>query len=232
MKDKDNALHLAAIKNIDNCYSATQTQRMQSNEDRRFATIEGAQWEGSTAAGYSMDRFEDYPRYELNKVAKECDRIISEYRRNRIEVRFKPTDTQGSKELAAKLNDAFRSDWKYSDGKAAIDNAFQDIVLGGYGGVRLKAVWEDEYNPLNEDKKIVFETIHDPDTSLFFDLDAKKYDKSDAWWAAEVFTIPLRSSKRNTQSVRYLMLAHTMSKRSLTGLHLTLSALPVTTKSG
>ena len=51
---------------------------------------------------------------------------------------------------------------------------------GGFGAWRLSNQYEDEGDPENEKQRIVFQPIFDADTSVFFDLDAKRQDKKDA----------------------------------------------------
>lgn len=55
--------HRKVLCNFDNAWSATQDMRKQIIEAQRFVRVSGAQWEGSTNAGYSFDegRFEHYP---------------------------------------------------------------------------------------------------------------------------------------------------------------------------
>ncbi len=124
--------HRKVLCNFDNAWSATQDMRKQIIEAQRFVRVSGAQWEGSTNAGYSFDegRFEHYPRFELNKIARECDRIIGEYRQNRISVKFRPKDDKASEALAEKMNGKFRADYQETSGGEACDNAFDDAVTG------------------------------------------------------------------------------------------------------
>ncbi|HGY8405991.1 TPA: portal protein, partial [Escherichia coli] len=131
--------HRKVLCNFDNAWSATQDMREQIIEAQRFVRVSGAQWEGSTNAGYSFDegRFEHYPRFELNKIARECDRIIGEYRQNRISVKFRPKDDKASEALAEKMNGKFRADYQETSGGEACDNAFDDAVTGGFGCFRM-----------------------------------------------------------------------------------------------
>ena len=183
--------HRKALCNFDNAYSSTQDMREQIVEAQRFVRVSGAQWEGSTNAGYSFDegRFEHYPRFELNKIARECDRIIGEYRRNRISVRFRPKDSQASEALAEKMNGKFRADYEETSGGEACDNAFDDAVTGGFGCWRMCADYEDEMDPSNEQRRISLLPVYDPATCVFFDQDSKQYDRSDAMWAMEMFSM-------------------------------------------
>lgn len=183
--------HRKALCNFDNAYTATQDMREQIIEAQRFVRVSGAQWEGSTNAGYSFDegRFEHYPRFELNKIARECDRIIGEYRQNRISVRFRPKDGQASEALAEKMNGKFRADYQETSGGEACDNAFDDAVTGGFGCWRMCADYEDEMDPSNEQRRISLLPVYDPATCVFFDQDSKQYDRSDATWAMEMFSM-------------------------------------------
>ncbi len=51
---------------------------------------------------------------------------------------------------------------------------------GGIGAWRLRADYEDEYDEENEKQRIKIEPIFDADSSVFFDLNAKRQDKADA----------------------------------------------------
>ncbi|WP_391529452.1 portal protein [Photorhabdus akhurstii] len=183
--------HQKVLRNFDKAYAGSQSMREQVVEAQRFVRVAGAQWEGSTNAGYSFEegRFEHYPRFELNKIARECDRIIGEYRQNRIGVKFRPKDNQASEALAEKMNGKFRADYQETSGGEACDNAFDDAVVGGFGCFRLCADYEDEMDPSNEQRRISLVPIYDPATCVFFDQDSKQYDRSDAMWALEMFSM-------------------------------------------
>ena len=183
--------HRKVLCNFDNAWSATQDMREQIIEAQRFVRVSGAQWEGSTNSGYSFDegRFEHYPRFELNKIARECDRIIGEYRQNRISVKFRPKDDKASEALAEKMNGKFRADYQETSGGEACDNAFDDAVTGGFGCFRMCADYEDEMDPSNEQRRISLLPVYDPATCVFFDQDSKQYDRSDAMWAMEMFSM-------------------------------------------
>lgn len=169
---------------FDRAYTPQQDVREKCIEATRFARVPGGQWEGATAAGSKLDeQFEKYPKFEINKVATELNRIIAEYRNNRITVKFRPGDKEASEELANKLNGLFRADHEETDGGEACDNAFDDAATGGFGCFRLTSMLVNEYDPMDERQRIAIEPIYDPSRSVWFDPDAKKYDKSDAMWA-------------------------------------------------
>lgn len=175
---------------FDRAYSPQQDVREKCIEATRFARVPGGQWEGATAAGTKLDdQFEKYPKFEINKVATELNRIIAEYRNNRITVKFRPGDKAASEELANKLNGLFRADYEETDGGEACDNAFDDAATGGFGCFRLTSMLVNEYDPMDERQRTGFEPIYDPSRSVWFDPDAKKYDKSDALWAFCMYSL-------------------------------------------
>lgn len=167
-------VHQEALAQFDEIQSALQDERRQCLEDRRFTAIAGAQWEGPL-----QRQFENKPRLEVNKVAIAVKRIVSEYRANRITVDFVAKD--GAEDRLADVCDGlYRADEDDSVADEAYDNAFEEAVMGGIGAWRLRSVLEDELDPENDQQRIRIEPIFDADTSVFFDLQAKRQDKSDA----------------------------------------------------
>ena len=167
-------LHEKAKQQMDRIQSTMRDERKQCNDDRRFYSIAGAMWEGPLG-----EQFENKPRFEVNKIMLSVIRIFNEYRNNRIDVEFIPK-TGKSDTLADLCNDLYRADEANSSAKEAYDNMFDEAVGGGFGALRIRAEYEDEYDDENEKQRICIEPIYDADMSVFFDLDAKKYDKSDA----------------------------------------------------
>ncbi|EPH6316320.1 portal protein, partial [Escherichia coli] len=182
--------HERIMLRFDRAYSPQQEVREKCIEATRFARVPGGQWEGATAAGTKLDeQFEKYPKFEINKVATELNRIIAEYRNNRITVKFRPGDREASEELANKLNGLFRADYEETDGGEACDNAFDDAATGGFGCFRLTSMLVNEYDLMDDRQRIAIEPIYDPSRSVWFDPDAKKYDKSDALWAFCMYSL-------------------------------------------
>lgn len=163
-----------ARKQFSAIMGAQRAERELCLSDRRFYSIAGAQWEGALS-----EQFENRPQFEFNKIHLAVIRIINEYRNNRMSVVFVPKD--GAQE---KSNDditgIYRADMNMSCGEEAKDNAFEEAVGGGFGAYRLRNVEEDEFDSANEKQKIIAEPIYDADSCVFFDLSAKRQDKSDA----------------------------------------------------
>jgi len=164
-----------ALREFDNIQSAMKDERLQCLQDRRFYSIAGAQWEGPLG-----DQFANKPRFEVNKIALSVQRIFNEYRNNRIAVNFISKDGTEDDSLADTCNRLYRADQQDSSAQEAYDNAFEEAVGGGFGAWELRPVYEDEEDPENEYQRIRIEPIYDADSSVFFDLEAKRQDKADA----------------------------------------------------
>lgn len=181
---------------FDRAHSSQEEVRSKCIEAIRFARVPGGQWEGATAAGSKIkEHFEKYPKFEINKISNELNRIISEYRNNRITVKFRPGDKEASEELANKLNGLFRADYEETYGGEACDNAFDDAATGGFGCFRLTTSLLNELDPVDDRQRISIEPIYDPSRSVWFDPDAKKYDKSDADWAFCMYSLSVDKYK-------------------------------------
>lgn len=168
-------IHQEAMRQFDNIQSALRDERLQCLQDRRFYSIAGAQWEGPLG-----EQFENKPKFEVNKIHLAVIRIINEYRNNRITVDFVSKEGAEYDKLADLCDGLYRADEQDSGAEEAFDNAFEEAVGGGFGAVRLRTAYEDDEDDENEKQRIRIEPIYDADSSVFFDLDAKRQDKADA----------------------------------------------------
>lgn len=176
--EPQDALLERALTQFNTITTATRDERMLSLEDRRFVFIQGAQWEGDWG-----QQFENCLRIQVNKTQRGHDKIINDYRANRFAVEFRPVEGQGDGDTADLLNGLMYADMYRSKGQQALDNAFSDGAAGGFGAWRLMNEYEDEFDPDNDHQRIGIYQIVDADQRVFFDLDAKLYDKSDARYA-------------------------------------------------
>jgi hypothetical protein len=168
-------IHAEAMAQFDDIQSALRDERLQCLQDRRFYSICGAQWEGPLG-----EQFENRPKFEVNKIHLAVIRIINEYRNNRISVDFVSKEGDEYDDLADTCDDLYRADEQDSCAEEAYDNAFEEAVGGGYGAFRLRTEYEDEEDDEDERQRIRIEPIYDADSSVFFDLNAKRQDKADA----------------------------------------------------
>lgn len=182
-------LHADALSQFNDIQTALRDERLQCLQDRRFYSLAGSQWEGPL-----WDIYENKPRFEVNKVHLSVIRIINEYRNNRVTVDFTPKPGQDDK-LAETCDGLYRADEKDSVADEAYDNAFEEAVGGGFGAWRLRNVYEDDEDEDNERQRILIEPIFDADSSVFFDLNAKRQDKSDARYCYVVTSMTRQSYK-------------------------------------
>lgn len=168
-------IHESAVASFEKIQTALRDERLQCLQDRRFYSIAGAQWEGPLGV-----QFENKPRLEVNKCHLAVIRIINEYRNNRISVSFISKDGEDRDKLAETCSSLYRADEQDSTAEEAYDNAFEEAVGGGFGAWRLRTCYEDEEDEDDDRQRIRIEPIFDADSSVFFDLNAKRQDKADA----------------------------------------------------
>lgn len=168
-------LHDEALRQFDDVQSALRDERLQCLQDRRFYSLAGSQWEGPLS-----NQYENKPKFEVNKIMLSVIRVVNEYRNNRITVDYVSKDGTENDKLAEVCDGLYRADEQASVADEAYDNAFEEAVGGGIGAWRLRTVYEDEEDPEDDRQRIRIEPIFDADSSVFFDLGAKRQDKSDA----------------------------------------------------
>lgn len=158
-------------------------ERQQCLLDRRFCNIAGAQWEGRL-----QQQYENRPRLEMNKVRLSVMRIINEKRQNPISVKFRSPDGRDLDKFADTVAAIYRADEYDSNAEEARDIAYEEAVTGGFGAWRLYAHQEEpdeaeEEEEYERPQRICWEPIPDADTSVYFDINSKRMDKSDARYA-------------------------------------------------
>lgn len=181
-------LHARVLRQFRDIQSAVRDERQMMLEDRRFAAIAGAMWEGDLGKLY-----DNRPRLEVNKIAQSLERLMSEYRNNRISVDFRPRGGKGSDDLADALDSLYRADEVDSHAQEAYDTAFEEGITGGMGAWRLRARYEDDSDPDNDYQRICIEPIPDADVSVYFDTEAKRADKSDQTYAYVLTAMPTQA---------------------------------------
>ena len=183
-------IHQQAMVEFDRVQSSVRDERLQCLQDRRFYSIAGAQWEGPLG-----EQYENKPRFEVNKIHLSVIRIINEYRNNRIAVDFVSKDGEANDKLTETCNGLYRADERDSGAEEAYDNAFEEAVGGGFGAWRLRTAYEDDENDEDERQRIRIEPIYDADSSVFFDIDAKRQDKADAKYCFVLYSMTYEAYK-------------------------------------
>lgn len=164
-----------SLDGLDASFDASEDERQQALEDREFYSVAGKQWEGKLG-----EQFANKPKFEFNKVHLAVIRIINEYRNNPVTVDFISKDGVDASDLADTCDALYRADEQDSCADEAYDNAFEEAVGGGMGAYRLIAEYEDDSDEDNDDQRIRFVPITDADQTVFFDVNSKHQDKSDA----------------------------------------------------
>jgi len=171
--DRDEQQRITEL--IDKDYFAVDQQRDWSNEDMRFCDVDGAMYDD-----WMRDQFESRPKMEFNKVAQAVHRFVGEWASNRFETKFLPDDGKSSDADAELLSGLYRKDFRRSSGAEAVDNAVLEMAKGGFGALCISTEFVDEEDVENDDQRVIFEPIYSAYSSVVFDSNAKKYDKSDA----------------------------------------------------
>jgi hypothetical protein len=180
---KHQQVHERALKRMDATWLVQEPIREECLDDRRFCAVRGAQWDDDWGS-----QFENAPKMEVDKTSKELTRIYSEYRNNRISVDFRPDDEDGDDDTADALDGLYRADFE-DGGQESQDNAFEEGTAGGMGAWRLRACYEDESDPDNDQQRIKFEPITDADRRVFYGPSLFK-DKHDAKWCIVLNPVP------------------------------------------
>jgi hypothetical protein len=164
-------LHARALQEFEDSYSATREDREAAALSRRFVRVRGAQWDWDTAGD-----FENKMRMEIDHIGGAIMRIRNEYRKNRIAASFLPADGSEADALSDAMTSRYRADTQDARGKEARALAFDGSLEGGYGGLRLRTEYEGD----GPQQRICLEPVNDAEATLFFDVNAKLKDKSDA----------------------------------------------------
>lgn len=168
-----------ALARFDAVSIAQAEVRANSLAARRFVTIPGAQWGDEWG-----ESFPDAVKLEVNKTGRGVEKIERDYRENRIVPDFRPDGKNADPDTADALDGLHRADSYRFKSQQARDNGCFEAIAGGFGAYRLTTEWDDEYDKDNDHLRInPAALITDADQSVFFDLNAKLYDKSDARFA-------------------------------------------------
>ena len=155
--------------------AASDDVRDAANEEFRFTSVAGGQWEG-----FLEDAYENRAKPELDHVSDYVRRIESRWRHNRRMVNYVPSDEATTDDQADLMDGLIRRDMERSGGQDAIDTAVGEMLRCGYGCVLLNTEYEDEGDPDNEAQNVVFTEIPNAYSTVVWDASARRADKADA----------------------------------------------------
>lgn len=172
-------VHARALRRFDAASQGQMEIRAHSLLCRRFISIPGAMWEGPWG-----EQFENSIKVEIDKLSKGVDKIVQDYRENRIVPDFRPAGNEADQDTADTLDGIHRADSYHFNAQQARDNAFEEAAAGGFGAYRLCNDYSDPYDKDSDEQRInPGLIIVDADQRVFFDPNSKLYDKSDARFA-------------------------------------------------
>lgn len=181
-KDLEN-LHRAALKRFERLENNEKDQRELAVEDIRFAQVEDGQWD-EEAKGNRKGR----PLFTINRVAGAIDQLIGDQRQSRTAIKLRPSGGDASEDTARTMEGLIRNIESTSKAQNSYDNAFDEMVNGGYGGWRVTTEYNDD-DAFTQDIRI--QSIMGATTSLWFDDAATEYDKRDANFAFLATDMPM-----------------------------------------
>lgn len=195
-EERLNEVHIEAMSRWRKSADPLWEERQQCLMDRRFCNVSGAQWEGRLE-----QQFANRPKLEMNKIRLSVMRIINEKRQNPISVKFRSPDGKDRDRFADTVASIYRADEYDSNAEEARDVAYEEAVTGGFGAWALTAHREDpdEIEEEDEDERpqrICWEPIPDADTSVYFDCNSKRMDKSDAKYAFRLIPMSYEAFER------------------------------------
>ncbi len=156
-------------------YATTEEMRDKCNENYRFVTVPGAQWEGFLDKAY-----ENRAKLELNHSSAYCRRIFSKYLEARPQVNYSPSDETTTDDDAEMLDGLIRRDLTRDGGQSSVDTAVWEQITAGFGAVLLNTEYEDSGDPENDAQNIVFTELPCAYSTVTFDPSARRPDKADA----------------------------------------------------
>lgn len=153
--------------------------RTRALDDLKFAEADaynGYQWPNSIRKSRDID---DRPCLTINKARQHNLQIINDAKKNKAEIKVRPTGNEATYESAQVMTDTVRHIQYQSNFDAALGVVTGFQVRMGYGVFRVST---DYASDDSFDQEIYIKAVKDPLTVLF-DPDCKEVDKSDARFA-------------------------------------------------
>lgn len=144
-------------------------------DDIRFAKVPGAQWVGA-----DFEQFQNKPKPENNKIARQINRILGQYERLEMNAKIISASEEATDDNAELLQSRWRNDFNSSDGIEALNNAADEAFHGGFGAYKLVARYEDEEKEDDDYQNLSIEPVYSAASSIVYNAGALRKDKRDA----------------------------------------------------
>ena len=169
--DKLKKIHAEGTGRFEAILDRERDDRELAVEDARFVHTPDGQWDEDATR-----KRKDRPRYTINRIAGAIAQLIGDRRQNRTDIKVRPVSGGADQDMAKIYNGLIRNIEGLSKAENAYDNAFDELITGGYGGWRVLTEFSDD-DVFEQDIRI--HALDSASTSLFFGP-AKHYDKRDA----------------------------------------------------
>lgn len=168
-KHKDMMIHRdAAFSNVSQYDIAT--------DMRRKFYIAGEWWAEQNHA----ERKRNKPKPEFHSQFRPINRIYGTINDMELAATIIPNSVEATDEGAELMQKKWRNDRLNSRGIVANENATREMVIGGFGAVKLVSKYEDEESPNPDEQYLCIEPIYDASSCVRFGVEAIEPDKSDA----------------------------------------------------
>ena len=180
--EKETDLRVKYERQISDAFDLHTEERDRANEDARFCNVDGGMWESWLTETHGIDT--NRAKLEFDITTDYVNRYVGEQKLNRANVLFTPDDNATDDDDADLITGIYRADFKDNDGQLAQDNAIEEVAETGIGHFKLKAKFEDEGDPENDNQDVHWEPIYNSFNTVVWDPQAKRIDKEDAKWCA------------------------------------------------
>lgn len=160
---------------FDRSVGGSYERNQQVINDIRFAKVPGAQWEGS-----DNEQYQNKPKPENNKIARQINRILGQYERLEMNAKIISASEKATDEDAELLQSRWRNDFNSSDGIEALNNAADEAFHGGFGAYKLIAKYEDDEVENEDYQNLSIEPVYSAASSIVYNAGAYRKDKRDA----------------------------------------------------
>jgi hypothetical protein len=178
--------HAQAVEAFEETFNFDREQRELSIKESLFVNDEGSQWDDD-----ARTKRANRPRYTIDRISPGLDQVIGDQRQNKIGIKIEP-ETDGEEGIAKILTGRIRSIEQINSAQNAYDNAFREVLEGGYGGWRILTDFENE---MSFEQRIIIKPIYSASSTLFFSADATGYTKEDATAAWVISWLPVSQFK-------------------------------------
>jgi hypothetical protein len=116
---------------------------------------------------------------QFDIISRERKHVQAEFRQNEVDISFRSKKSDND-ELDEIMQGKWRTDTRLSKAKQVFKLAQDDAMDCGFGAWRLHTEDTDPEDALNTEMEVTFSPIVEAIRCVFFDLNSKLYDKSDA----------------------------------------------------